>query len=333
MGPTAWFGSPKRCTASVRDNPESEMRKKCLDMVLALARQDERVWFVGSDLGFRTMNEFRNEFPDRFVMEGICEQNTVGLAAGLALEGNIPFVNTIATFIVRRAFEQVAMDACLHDLPVRFIGNGGGLVYAPLGSTHLAVEDISLMRALPNMTIVCPADAEEMERFMKTTLDWPHPIYIRLAKGYDPVVTDPGHEFVIGRSYRYGGDGEALLVTTGIGLRCCKEATALLEKDGIVASILYMPTVKPLDVEGLCAAAVDKKAVVSVEEHTILGGLGSAVAETLMEARLGGVPFKRIGLPDIYPDHYGTQHKIMERYGISPTGIASTVKSLLGWRE
>lgn len=305
------------------------MRKKCLDMVHELARRDERVFFVGSDLGFGTLREMQEEFPDRFIMEGICEQHTVGLAAGLALEGKIPFVNTIATFIVRRALEQVAMDACLHDLPVRFIGNGGGLVYAPLGSTHLAVEDIALMRALPNMAIVCPADAEEMERFMETTLDWPHPIYIRLAKGYDPVVTNPDHEFAIGKSYRYGKKKDALLVTTGVGLRVCKDAVDLLEKNGIGASILYMPTVKPLDAEGLCDAVAGRKAVVTVEEHTILGGLGSAVAETLMEAGLGGVPFKRIGLPDVFPDHYGTQHQIMARYGIWPNGIVSTVKTLL----
>ena len=306
------------------------MRKKCLQMVHELARKDERVFFVGSDLGFGTLKEMQDEFPDRFIMEGISEQNTVGLAAGLALEGKIPYVNTIATFIVRRAFEQVAMDACLHDLPLRLIGNGGGLVYAPLGSTHLAVEDIALMRALPNMTIVCPADAEEMERFMETTLDWPHPIYIRLAKGYDPIVTDPSHGFEIGKAYSYGEGSDALLVTTGVGLRFCKDAVELLKQDGVNASILYMPTVKPLDEESLCEAASKVKVVVSVEEHTIIGGLGSAVAETLMEAGQGGVKFKRIGVPDIFPDHYGTQHKIMERYGIWPDGIVGTVKELLG---
>lgn len=306
------------------------MRKKCLNMVHELARRDERVFFVGSDLGFGTLKEMQAEFPDRFVMEGICEQNTVGLAAGLALEGKIPFVNTIATFIVRRALEQVAMDGCLHDLPLRLIGNGGGLVYAPLGSTHLAVEDIALMRALPNMAVVCPADAEEMERFMETTLDWPHPIYIRLAKGYDPVVTDPAHGFEIGKGYFYGDGGDALLVTTGVGLRFCKDAAELLAKDGVAVTILYLPTVKPLDADALCAAVPGKRAVVTVEEHSIIGGLGSAVAETLMEAGLGGVPFKRIGIPDVYPDHYGTQHQIMERYGIWPDGITETVKALLG---
>lgn len=305
------------------------MRKKCLEMVHDLARRDERVFFVGSDLGFGTLKAMQDEFPDRFIMEGICEQNTVGLAAGLALDGRIPFVNTIATFIVRRAMEQVAMDACLHDLPLRLIGNGGGLVYA-LGSTHLAVEDIALMRALPNMTVVCPADAEEMARFMETTLDWPHPIYIRLAKGYDPIVTDPAHGFEIGKGYFYGEGADALLVTTGVGLRFCKDAAEQLAGQGVNVTILYLPTVKPLDAEALCRAAKGKGAVVSVEEHSILGGLGSAVAETLMEAGQGGVPFKRIGLPDVYPDHYGTQHKIMERYGIWPDGIVETVKTLLG---
>lgn len=306
------------------------MRRKCLEMIHALARRDERVWFVGSDLGVGTMSAFREEFPERFVMEGICEQHTVGLAAGLALEGKMPFVNTIATFIVRRALEQVAMDACLHDLPVRFIGNGGGLVYAPLGSTHLAVEDIALLRTLPNMTIVCPADAEEMERFMPATLDWPHPIYIRLAKGYDPVVTDPGHAFTIGKGYCYGQGLDCLLATTGIGLGCCKDAAELLHVDGIAATILYLPTVKPLDVDALCSAARGKLAVVTVEEHSIIGGLGSAVAETLMEAGLGRMPFRRIGIPDVYPDHYGTQSQIMHRYGIQPEAIAKTVRELLG---
>jgi len=163
------------------------MRKKCLDMVHELARKDDRVVFIGSDLGFNTLNDFREELPNQFFVEGISEQNVVGMAAGMALEGRIPYINTIATFFVRRALEQIAMDLCLHDLPVRLIGNGGGVVYAPLGSTHLAVEDIALMRSLPNMTIVCPADAEEMERFMNVSVDWPHPIYIRLAKGYDPL--------------------------------------------------------------------------------------------------------------------------------------------------
>ena len=135
----------------------------------------------------------KEEMPGRAFMEGVSEQHVVGMAAGLAMEGFIPFVHTIATFITRRCFEQVAVDLCLHNLPVRLIGNGGGLVYAPLGPTHLAIEDIAIMRALPNMTVVAVCDADEMKRFMDQTLDWPGPIYIRLAKGYDPIVSRAEH--------------------------------------------------------------------------------------------------------------------------------------------
>lgn len=304
------------------------MRKKCLEMVHQLARKDDRVVFIGSDLGFNTLDDFRQELPNQFFVEGISEQNVVGMSAGMALEGRIPYINTIATFFVRRALEQIAMDLCLHDLPVRFIGNGGGVVYAPLGSTHLAVEDIALMRALPNMTIVCPADAEEMERFMEVSVDWPHPIYIRLAKGYDPIVTDPNVPFVIGKGQVYTEGADVLLVTTGIELRICLETEKLLKEQGVNATVLHLPTVKPLDTETLLNCVGKVKAVVSVEEHTIVGGLGSAVAEAMLEAGQAR-PFKRVGLPDVFPDHYGTQNLIMERYGIWPAPLVQTVTDLL----
>src|SRR2546426_4014196 len=142
------------------------MRKVCLDMVHELARRDERIFFIGSDLGIGTLKQFKVQMPERFLMEGVSEANVVGVAAGLALEGKIVYVNTIATFLTRRCFEQVALDLCLHNTNVRLIGNGGGLVYAPLGPTHLAIEDIAILRALPNMTILAPADAEEMRRLV-----------------------------------------------------------------------------------------------------------------------------------------------------------------------
>src|ERR1700741_5347702 len=145
------------------------MRKVALDSVYQLAKIDPRVVFIGSDLGPGVLNAMKKEMPDRFFMEGVSEQHVVGMSAGLAMEGYIPYVNTIATFLTRRCYEQVAVDVCLHELPVRLIANGGGLVYAPLGRTHTAVEDIAIMRALPNMTIVCPTDGDEMRRFMEQT--------------------------------------------------------------------------------------------------------------------------------------------------------------------
>src|SRR5580693_31690 len=152
------------------------MRQTALDMVTELARRDARVVFIGSDLGAGAMDVFRAEMPDRFFMEGVSEQSIIGMAAGLAMEGFIPFVNTIATFLTRRCFEQVAVDLCLHNLPVRLIANGGGVVYAPLGPTHLAIEDMAILRTLPNMTVVAPSDAEEMRRTVAATMEVPGPV-------------------------------------------------------------------------------------------------------------------------------------------------------------
>src|SRR6516162_144750 len=157
------------------------MRATCVNMIYELAKLDRRVLFIGSDLSPGLLDEMRRAMPERWYMEGVTEANVIGMAAGLAMEGYMPYVNTIATFITRRCYEQVAIDLCLHDLPVRLIGNGGGLVYAPLGPTHLAIEDISIMRVLPEMAVVAVADAEEMTRLMEASLDWPGPIYIRLA--------------------------------------------------------------------------------------------------------------------------------------------------------
>ncbi|MEA4855665.1 MAG: transketolase C-terminal domain-containing protein [Solidesulfovibrio sp.] len=305
------------------------MRRKCLDMVTALARRDPRVVFVGSDLGHGTLADFRREMPERFFMEGISEGHVLGLAAGLALEGFVVYVNTIATFLTRRAYEQAVLDLGLHNLPVRLIGNGGGLVYAPLGPTHLATEDLTTFRAIPNMAVICPADATEMERFMPQTLDWPGPIYIRLGKGHDPVVTPPGAPFVIGRGQLLRPVGRVLLVTTGVCLGPVLEAADLLGAGGIVAGVLHLPTVKPLDAELLRQAMAQARAVVTVEENTILGGLGGAVAEVLAEADFPQAKrFRRMGLPDVFPDCYGTQKGLWQRYGLTPAAIRDTAAGI-----
>ena len=305
------------------------MRKTCLDMVYELAKRDERVFFLGSDLGFGTLKDFREEIPDRFLMEGIGEANIIGMAAGLAMEGKIPYVNTIATFITRRCFEQIALDLCLHNLNVRLIGNGGGMVYAPLGPTHLATEDIAILRALPNMTIVAPADADEMRRLMPLTVDHRGPLYIRLAKGYDPIVTTDDVPFEIGRAIPVREGTDALIVTTGITLRIGLEAAERLSNQRVEASVLHVHTIKPLDVESILEYAARARAVVTVEEHTLIGGLGSAVAEILAETDFSSPKhFKRIGIPDVFPDEYGSQASLMERYSISTEEVTSVVRRL-----
>lgn len=307
------------------------MRETCLDQVYELAKKDPRIVFVGSDLGVGTLRKFKEEMPDRFHMEGISEMHLVGMSAGLALEGSIVYANTISTFLTRRCFEQVAVDVCLHNLPVRLIGNGGGLVYAPLGPTHLAIEDISIFRALPNMTIVAVADAEEMKRLMPQTVDHPGPIYIRLAKGYDPVVTSDAVPFRIGQGLKMRDGGDALLVTTGITLKVAQEAAAKLADDGIQCAILHMPTIKPFDREQLLDLAAKVRAIVPIEENTVIGGLGSAVAEEIAEAGFSpGKKFKRIGIPDVFSDRYGSQANLMDYHHINTDAAVATVRALLG---
>src|SRR5271170_8520604 len=224
-------------------------------MVHDLAKRDNRVLFIGSDLRPGLLGDMKKEMPERWYMEGITEANVIGMAAGFAMEGYIPYVNTIATFITRRCYEQVAVDLCLHELPVRLIGNGGGLVYAPLGPTHLAVEDIAIMRALPNMTVISVCDADEMKRFMDQTLDWPGPIYIRLAKGFDPIVSRPELGFEIGKAIvmreAVGGRSHVLLVTTGVATTRALAAADALAEDGIECTVMHMHTVKPLDCDAL----------------------------------------------------------------------------------
>jgi transketolase len=306
------------------------MRQTALKMVHDLAREDERVVFVGSDLGAGTLDAMREEFPDRFFMEGVSEQYMIGMASGLALEGHIVYVNTIATFLTRRCFEQIAIDACLHRANVRLIANGGGLVYAPLGPTHLAIEDLAILRSLPNMTVVAPCDADEMRRLMPLTLDHQGPIYIRLAKGGDPIVSRNDPPFRIGSALPLRTGSDALLVTTGVALQPALESTDLLAAHGIDCGVLHVPTIKPFDSDGLLDAARGARAVVVAEEHTVLGGLGSAVAETLLEAGLKPMPaFLRVGIPDQFPDEHESQALLMDAYGITAEALCGRVRELL----
>lgn len=304
------------------------MRRACFDALPDLAARDERVVFIGSDLGAGTLDDFRARWPERFFMEGVSEAHIIGMAAGLAMDGFKPYVSTIATFLTRRCLEQVAVDLCLHDLPVRLLGIGGGLVYAPLGPTHMAFEDFALLRALPNMAIVAPADTFEMERAMAASLDWPGPLYVRIAKGGERTVTHGHESFTIGRAYRLAEGQDALLVSTGVGAQRALDAADRLGAFGINAGVLHLPTVKPLDVSGLVEALAGVPVALSIEEHSMIGGLGSAVAEVVAESDLD-IRFRRIGLPDVFPAGYGSQETLMARYGITAENIADQVIALI----
>ena len=302
------------------------MRQTALDMVHELARQDARVLFIGSDLGPTTLAGMREEFPDRFFMEGVSEQAIIGMAAGLAMEGFIPYVNTIATFLTRRCFEQVALDLCLHNLPVRLIANGGGLVYAPLGPTHLAIEDFALLRPLPNMTIVAPADADEMRRFMAATIEWPGPIYVRLGKGGDPVISTSEHGFAIGRAILHRQPGRVLICSTGIMTKYALDAADLLSARGIKAGVLHLHTIKPLDTAAIRELAGSVEVLATLEEHVAVGGLGSAIVDSLVQDGRTRLPrLLRYALPDKFPDDYGSQASLLKRFELTPEAVAANI--------
>ena len=309
------------------------MRQTCLNMVHDLATRDKRVLFIGSDLSPGLLSEMKKEMPERWYMEGITEANVIGMAAGFAMEGYMPFVNTIATFITRRCYEQVAVDLCLHELPVRLIGNGGGLVYAPLGPTHLAIEDIAIMRALPNMTVTAVCDAKEMVRLMNATIDWPHPIYIRLAKGGDPVVSRDENGFALGKAIpmrRARSRRSIVLMATGVMTTNCLAAADLLMKDGHDVSVVHFHTIKPLDEDAVMDFSRDAELVATVEEGTVIGGFGSAVTDVLVEKLGTSLPaLLRIGLPDAFPHKYGVQEELFEIYGLAPAQIAARVSKSL----
>ncbi|MEO2172691.1 MAG: transketolase C-terminal domain-containing protein [bacterium] len=307
------------------------MRKTSLECVYQLAKTDERVIFIGSDLGVGVLDDMRKQFPDRWFMEGISEQHIIGMAAGLALEGFIPYVNTIATFLTRRCYEQLVIDVGLHRLPLRLIGNGGGAVYAPLGPTHQAIEDLAIMRAIPNMTVVAPCDSLEMERLMLATLSWPDPIYIRLAKGGDQVISEKTQDFQIGKGVSFLSPGEVLFVTTGVMTQRAITASNLLSADGISCGVLHMHTIKPLDEEILIKMASNVSTVVTVEEHQRTGGLGTVVLETLSDAGLISPPkVIRLGIGESFSDEYGSQNSLLESWGLDVNALVKAVKEALG---
>ena len=307
------------------------MRNACMEMIFELAKDDPRVIYIGSDVSGHPLNDMKAAMPDRFFMDGIYEGNIIGVAAGLAMDGYVPFLSTIATFITRRCYEQIAIDLCLHDLPVRLIGTGGGLAYAPYGPTHMAVEDMGIMGGLPNMTVVAPSDAEEMKRFMRATTDHPHPIYVRMGAGGDPIVSDAGDRFEIGRAIVRRPVAEVSIVSTGVMVGRALAAADVLADDGIPCGVVAMPTVKPLDAETVLDLGRRCRLLVTLEEHMRRGGLGSAVTDLLVDRLDGPLPrLKVFALPDAYPDDYGSQDWLLERVGLKPEQVAAGIREVLG---
>jgi transketolase len=300
------------------------MRVTTSEELLAMARDDDRVVFVGSDLGFGAMEDLRREFPDRFFMEGVSEQYVMGMAAGLAMEGFMPFVASIASFITRRCYEQIRIDVCLHNLPVRIIGIGGGLVYAPLGPTHTAVEDFALLREAPNLTVAAPGDRAEVRAVLRESLRLPGPIYIRLGPARPPAL--PRSDLpVLGKGSLLRAPHEVLIVSTGAMTHDAMTASDMLTSRDIRGGALHMNTVWPIDREAILAVAGSTSLVVTLEEHSIVGGLGSAVSETLAAEGSGGPPVLRLGLPRQFPVGATDRDILLADNSLDAAGVARSI--------
>ncbi len=304
------------------------MRQACLKKILDLAKIDNKILFIGSDLGPGVMNEFKKKFPKRFFMEGVSEQSIIGLSAGLAMEGFKPYVNTIATFLTRRCFDQIVIDLCLHNLPVRLIGNGGGLVYAPLGPTHQAIEDISILRPIPNISIIAPCDAVETEKLLSQTKNLKKPIYFRIAKGGDRIITKKKEKIKYGKSSLKIVPKDYLLVSTGvmtqIAMNAAKKINILKKKK--VCGVLHFGTIKPLDTYHIKKYFPKVKKIVTIEENVLSGGFGSSILETTSEISKNNTQkISRIGLADQFVQFYGTQEDLFKKNNLTTNAIIKKI--------
>jgi len=305
------------------------MRTAFIKALFEIAQKDNRIVLVVGDLGFGVVTPFMKHIPDQFVNAGVAEQNMSGMAAGMALSGKIVFTYSIANFPVLRCLEQIRNDICYHNANVKILSVGGGMVYGALGPSHHATEDIAIMRSLPNMVVVAPGDPTEARLATRALVDYEGPVYLRLGRAGEPDVYRSDPYFQLGRSItvRKGND-ISLISTGGLLYDVVKVANGLIDQ-GIQARVISMHTVKPLDTDAVLAAAVETSAVFTIEEHSITGGLGSAVSETLMEAGKQPRYFKRIGINDQFSSVVGDQDYLRAQYGLDVAGITHTVQRVL----
>lgn len=305
------------------------MRNSFADELLSLAEQDDRVVMLSGDIGNRLFDRYKSRFPDRFFNCGVAEANMMGVAAGLAMNHLRPIAYTITPFVTTRCLEQIRVDVCYHHLPVVIAGVGAGLCYAELGATHHACEDIALLRMLPGMTVVCPADPVEARLALRAALSAEGPVYLRLGKKGEPQVHPQPPLFVLGQAIPLREGRDVALLGTGTMVFDTLEVARRLEAQHVQARVLSMHTVKPLDTQQLESAFRDCPLVVTIEEHSVLGGLGGAVAEwRCARPQLPG-RLLRIGSPDEFFHEAGSQQHARRRWGLDVDSITRRIQNEL----
>lgn len=289
------------------------MRKTFINTLIDLARKDKDIVLITPDMGFSVLEPFFEEFPERSFNAGIAEQNAITMAAGMALAGKKPYVYTIIPFLIERTFEQIKLDVAYMNANVKLIGIGAGFTYGASGATHHAIEDISLMRSLPNMTVCCPGDNNEAEQIVRQSILNNKPMYIRIGRHNRGIFNNEKLE--TGKASVIEKGEDIAIISTSNMLPDAYDYCKKLKKEGRKPYLISMHTIKPLDKEVIIELVDKGVEIQTMEEHSIIGGLGSAVAEVIAESGKG-IKFKRIGVPDKFSHYIGSQKFIKKQFGL-----------------
>jgi transketolase len=302
------------------------MRNAFADELTKLGDEDARIVMLSGDIGNRLFDKFKAKHPSRFFNCGVAEANMMGVAAGMAMNGLRPVAYTITPFVTTRCLEQIRTDVCYHEAPVTIVAVGAGLSYSGLGPTHHACEDISFLRSIPNMVVICPGDAFEVRAALRASMRQDRPVYIRMGKKGEPVVhAGPIENFQIGKAISVSDGKDVCLLSTGNMLPQAIEAAHKLKEQGISAQVVSFHTVKPLD-EAYLKEAFDRFTLVAtIEEHSLIGGFGAAVSEWLTDSRTTNQNFVRFGTPDAFFKKSGEQEYAREMLGLSAHQIAEKI--------
>ena len=304
------------------------MRTAFVEEITKLAREDKNLWLLTGDLGFSVFDNFQKKFPAQYLNVGVAEQNLISIAAGLAMSGKKVFVYSISTFLTMRPLEQIRNDLCYQNLPVYLIGGGSTFSYSMFGCTHFPLEDLGLMRLLPNMAVMAPGDPLEVRALIRDVYRRNSPAYIRIAKKGEPVIHASDDVISLGRASKIRDGKDISILVSGRQLANALSAVTTLKKNNINCHLLSFHTIKPLDKLAIIKAAKETKGIVVVEEHFKNGGLGMAVAEILAQEGLS-IPLINIGIDDEFPKGSGSQDYFLKKYGLSPEGIIKAVNKIL----
>lgn len=302
------------------------MRSTFINTLVSMAEQDERLFLITPDLGFSVLEEFEDRFPERFLNVGIAEANAIGIAAGLALGGKVVYVYSIIPFITMRPFEQVRVDLAYMNTNVRLVGVGAGFTYGPAGATHHAIEDLAVMNALPNMTVTAPCDPWEVEQLTRASADLQGPMYLRLARNNEPLVSSGEGSLALGgvNIIERHADSDMLILFTGNASDVALQAGKLLAGRGIAADLVSVPYLKPFDEDFVRRMLAAKRYLYTIEEHSLIGGLGSVVATIVAESGHNPV-FRRFGLPDEYSHVVGGRDEICSHMNFTADTVVAAI--------